>query len=118
MPAVLAPEVQRIDVLILFWRILGVRNRAVRALMKPIRVLLDPRVIGRALEREVEGDLHLSRARRRDQAVEVLEGAELRLDRVVAALLVADRPRTARVIRLGRECVVLALAEAVPHRMN
>ena len=49
-------------------------------------------------------------ARRGDQAAEVVERAELRQDRGVAAFVGADRPRAADVVGLGDERVVAALA--------
>ena len=53
-----------------------------------------------------------------DEPVEILERAERRLDRRVPAVLVADRPRAADVVRLRRERVVLALPKRAPDRMN
>ena len=49
-------EVQRIDVLVLLRRILRECNRTVGAGCEPFGVFGDPRVIGGALQREVEGD--------------------------------------------------------------
>ena len=48
---------RRVDVLVLLGRVLGVLDRAVGPVAEPLRVLGDPRVVGRALEREVERDL-------------------------------------------------------------
>ena len=50
-------EIQRIDVLILFRRIFRVSDRAIGPLVKPIGMRGDIRVIGRAVECVVEGDL-------------------------------------------------------------
>ncbi len=55
--AVLGVEVDRVDVLVALRRVLGVRDRAVGSVPEPLRVLGDPRVVGRGLEREVERDL-------------------------------------------------------------
>src|SRR2546422_7407208 len=60
--------------------------RAVGTAEEPLRVLGDPRVVGRALDREVERHLEAEAARALDEPVEVVEGAELRVDRRVAAL--------------------------------
>src|SRR6266566_2340146 len=49
-----ALEVERIDVLVFFWRIFGVLHRAVGAPAEPFRVLLDPGMIWRALKCDVE----------------------------------------------------------------
>ena len=50
-------EVERIDVLVLLRRVLGVLHRAVGPPAEPLRMLLHVRVVGRALERDVERDL-------------------------------------------------------------
>ena len=65
-----------------------------------------PRVVRRGLQREVERDLEAELAGPRDERVEVLERAEVGVDRVVAALGAADRPRRAR-CRPGRGSRVL-----------
>ena len=54
---VLAVEVDVVDVLVALGRVLRVLQRPVRAAVEPLGVLLQPRVVGRALDREVEGDL-------------------------------------------------------------
>src|SRR5439155_11788135 len=86
-------EVERVDVLVLLRRVLGVLDRAVRALAEPGRVLADEGVIGRGLERDVEGNGDPPALGRRDERPEVLERAEIRMDRRVAALGTTDRPR-------------------------
>ena len=59
-------EVQRVDVLVLLRRVLGVGDRAVGAGGEPLRVLAGPRVVGRALQRQVERHLQAAvRGRRR-----------------------------------------------------
>ena len=52
-----ALEVERVDVLVLLRRVLGVLDRAVGPVAEPLGVLGDPRVVGRALERDVERQL-------------------------------------------------------------
>ena len=52
-----AVEVERVDVLVALGRVLGVRDRAVRAVAEPLGMLPNPRMVGRRLEREVERDL-------------------------------------------------------------
>ena len=51
-------------------------------------------------------------------ACEVLERAEVGVDRVVAAGLVADRPRGAGIVRAGGQRVVVALAVGVADRVD
>ncbi len=79
-------EVDRVDVLVLLGRVLRVLDGAVGPLVEPLRVLAHPRVIRRALDREVERDLDPQALRGLHEAAEVLERAELRVHRGVAAL--------------------------------
>ena len=91
-----ALEVQRVDVLVALGRVLGVLDGAVGAGAEELRVLGDPRVVGRALEGQVERDLQAVLARGGDERVEVLERAEIGVEGGVAALRGADGPRAAR----------------------
>ena len=103
-------EVDRVDVLVLLRRVLRVGDRAVGAHGEPLRVRLDPRVVGRALQREVERDLHAEVVRARDERVEVVHRAQLGVDRVVPALGRPDRPRRADVAWPRVHGVVATLA--------
>ena len=47
-------EVDRIYILIFLRRVFGERDGAVRLVPEPVRMSLDPRVIGRALQGEIE----------------------------------------------------------------
>ena len=78
-------EIQGVDILILLGRILRVGDRAVGQNREPLRVLTHPRVVRGALEGQVQGHLHTEVACVRDQGVEVDEGAQVRVDRVVTA---------------------------------
>ena len=115
---VLAVEVEVVDVLVLLGRVLGVLQRPVGPPVEPLGVLREPRVVGRGVDREVEAELHPVLAQRRDERVEVLPGPQLRVQRVVAAALVADRVRAAGVAGLGDERVVAPLAVRVPDRVD
>ena len=115
---VLGLEVDVVDVLVFLGRVLRVLERPVRAAVEPLGMLLQPRVIRRALDREVERDLDPRRPRRGDQRVEVLPRAEVRVQRVVAALLRADRPRRADVAFGVLDRVVLALPVRVADRVD
>src|SRR5206468_6917566 len=107
-----------IDVLILLGRVLRVLDGAVRAVHEPLRVLLDVRVIGRGLEGDVERHLEPMAASRLQEVMEIVEGAELRMNGAVAALGRADRPRAARIAGRRRELVVAALAKGAPDGMD
>ena len=111
-------EVHRVDVLVLLRRVLGVRDRPVRARGEELRVRGHPRVVGRRLQREVEGDLEVELTGARDEGVEVLERPEVGVDRVVAAVLAADRPRRAGVLGARGQGVVGALAVDLADRVD
>src|SRR5450759_3989944 len=81
-------------------------------------MLLQPRMIGRALECVVERYLDSKLLRRANEGREIVEGAERRLDRHVSATLVADCPRAADVGRLGRRRVVFAFAKGLADWMD
>src|SRR5262249_12691983 len=86
--------------------------------VEPLRMLLQPRMVGRALYGEVERDLDPELARARDQTFEVLERPQLGIDPRVPTLLGADRPRTAGIARPRHERAVAALAVRVPDRVD
>ena len=115
---VLAPEVDVVDVLVALRRVLCVLQRPVGAAVEPLGMLLQPRVVGRALDRKVERDLDPELLRVGDEGAELLLGAERRVDRVVPALLGADRPGAADVALRRRLGVVPALAVRVPDRVD
>ena len=56
-------EVDGIDVLVPFWRVLRTGDRAVRAMTEPGGVLSHPRMVRRTLERQVHGDVDPSPGR-------------------------------------------------------
>ncbi len=103
-------EVDRVDVLVLLRRVLGVGDGAVGAGREELRVLRHPRVVGAALQRDVEGDLEPLALRGAHEDVEVLEGAEVGVDGVVPPVRRADGVRRPRVALLRHQAVVAALA--------
>ena len=113
-----AVEVDRVDVLVLLGRVLGVRDRAVGELGEPLGVRGHPRVVRGGLQRQVERDLHAEVGRLLHEGGEVLLGAEVRVDGVVTAVGRADRPRRADVVRAGGQRVVGALAVRRPDRVD
>ena len=78
-------EVQWVDVLVLLWRVLSVRDRAVGARRKPFGMFGDPWVVWGALEGQIEGNLHAEASCAIHEAVEVIEGTQIWVDGVVAA---------------------------------
>ena len=111
-------EVDRVDVLVLLRRVLGVGDGAVGAGGEELRVAGDPRVVGRRLEGQVERHLEAELAGAGHEGVEVVEVAQVGVDGVVAAVLAADRPRRAGVLRAGGEGVVGALAVDLADRVD
>ena len=87
---------------------------AVGPVPEPLGMLADVGMVGRALEGDVQRDLEAELARARDQAVEVVERAELGMDRLVPALGRADGPGAAGVAGSGGQRVVRPLAERRP----
>src|SRR6266851_4268166 len=110
-------EIERIYILILLGRILGVFDRAVGPMTKPFGMLARPRMVGRALDCEVERDFQSQTPSGRHEMIEILETAERRLDRGMAASLAANRPGAAGTVGARGQRVVRALAMRVANRM-
>src|SRR5260370_16350439 len=102
-------EVDRIDVLVFLGRILGVLDTAVRAVMEPIRMLADPRMVGRALDCKIERHLDSETVGRRVEAIEVAQRPDRRIYRGVSARLAANRPPTAGRVRTTVEPILRTL---------
>ena len=84
---VVAVEVDVVDVLVALGRVLRVLQRPVGAAVEPLRVLGQPGVVGRALDREVERDLEVVvRAPPRPGASKSASVPSSGFDRRVAAL--------------------------------
>src|SRR5205823_4792899 len=111
-------EVDRVDVLVFFGRVLGVLDGAVRPVAEPLGVLLDVRVVGRALEGHIHRYLDAQVAGVGDEGVEVFERAEVGVDGRVPAFGAADAPGAAGFVRPGDGRVVLALAEGDADRVD
>src|SRR3954463_5162835 len=77
---------------------------------KPFRVLRNPWVVGRGLKGDVERDLDAPLTRFRDQALKVVEAAELGMRGRMTAFGATDCPRNARIRRALRLVVVGAFA--------
>ena len=111
-------EIDGQDVLVFFGRVFGILHGAVWAPAKPGRVLLHPRVVGRALEGDVESHFHAAHFRFVEKATEIFECAEFRVDRLVAAFLRSDRPGAADVVNARSECVVFPFAQLATDRVD
>ena len=116
-------EIQRIDILVFFRRVLGILDRAVGTLEKPLGMLVDIRVVGRAIDREVERDLQATLLDLGDEPVEILERAEFRRDIFVSTAVdsmatVADRVGHTGLAGLAGRGVVAPLAVRFADRMD
>ena len=105
-----AVEVQRVDVLILLRWIFRIADRSVGPLIKPIRMILHVRVIGRAIEGKVERDLQSTEFGLFDQPQEIPFGSKGGFNVTVTASRATNRPGRADIVRSGREGVVLSFA--------
>src|SRR5688500_19695392 len=81
-------------------------------------MFLDVRMVGTALERQIQSNFDPERLRFPDQACEICERSQLWKDRLVTARFSADRPRAARVAGGADHDVVLALAMSSSDRMD
>ncbi len=112
-------EMERIDVLVFLRRVLRVLHRSVRAPAKPLTDAPsptdDPARTGTQCRAPFRGPSARALATRRRKSS---SAAELRMERRVAALGGADRPRAADVLRGGRERIVAALAPLAADRMD
>ena len=79
---------------------------------------MNVRMIGSALERNIEGNVDAGFTRLPDEAFEILQSAQLRQDVLVPALDGTDGPRAADVFVTRREGIVGALAVNPADRMD
>ncbi len=115
---ILGIEVDVDDVLILLRRVLRIFDGAVRAPGEPAWVLLEPGVILRALDGEIEGDFQAVFTRRCNQLMEVVQCAQFGMNGVVPTILAADGIGAARIVRTGQQAVVRPLAVLAPDRVD
>ncbi len=113
-----AIEVEVDDVLVLLRRVLGVLDRAVGAPVEPLGMLLDPRMVRRGVQRDVERDLETVVARGRDEPVEILQRPKLGMHREVPPFRRPDRVGAARIVRTGIQRVVAPLAVGPADRVD
>ena len=81
-------------------------------------MLAQPRVIGCALDREIEREFDPVSRGGVAQPAEIVKRAEGRMDRVVPTLGAADRVGTSRIIRSGMGRIVATLAVRPPDRVD
>ena len=111
-------EVDRVDVLVLLRRVLGVGDGAVGQFGEPLAVILGPRVVRRALQRQVERDLHAQvlvrrrRSRRSRRSCRAAGARRRGRPRRCRSPTVSRRPGR------GRRTVVAALAVHLADRVD
>src|SRR6266513_3430070 len=81
-------------------------------------MLFNVRMIGRAIDREIERNFHSAFAHLFFEPLEIYQRSQCRLDRLVSASLTSDGPWHARIARLARDGVVPTLAVGVTNGMN
>ncbi len=113
----IAIEMDVDDVLVFLGGVLGELDGAVGAPVEPFGMLLDPRMIGRTLNREIQRDLQPVVAGRIDQAAEIVEIAQLGVDRVMPTIGGPDGVRAAGIVRASGQAVVRTLAVRAPDRV-
>src|SRR5690606_11919878 len=106
------------DVLVLLRRVLRVFDGAVGTELEPFRMLFDPGMVGRALDGEIQRDLHAVPLGRGNEAAKILQRSEIRMDGGMTALLGPDRIGTAGVVRTAGKRVVRSLAEGPADGMD
>jgi hypothetical protein len=111
-------EVDRIDVVVLLRRVLRGPDGPIRKMVEPIGMLGHPGVIGGHLEGKVQRHLEAQPPCGDQQAIEIVEGAEPRLDRGVAPLGRSDGPRAPGSIRARLEPVVRSPTPGPSDRMD
>src|SRR5690554_4285152 len=75
-------------------------------------------MVRRTLYGEIQGDLEVVATRAGEQVLELLQGAELRMDGGMAAMLRADRIRASRIPRAGLQGIVFAFSMRQPDGMD
>src|SRR6266702_1983311 len=98
------------DILVLLRRILRVTHRAIGAPLKPSGMILQPRLVGRALDRKIKRNLHTVSGTGVAQQPEIINCAKCGMDCIVTAFGAANRQWAADVIRPDGQAVVFALA--------
>ena len=106
----IAIEVEVDDILIFLRRILCVFDGAVRPPVEPFGMVLDPRMVGRGVKGDVEGDFQAVPLGGVHHPPEVVHRSQFGMDRLVAPVLRADRVGAADIVLARRQRVVAALA--------
>ena len=121
---VLVVVVERVDVFVLLGRVFGELDAAIRFVVEPFRVRLHIRVVGAAVECNVQRKAKTFSTSSFCKMFEVLHRSEFRIDIVMAAVLVTHSVRASRfqriafLIDLRMKRIVSALAVRDSNRVN
>ena len=85
-------KVDRVNVLVFLWRILGICNRPVCTGGEPLWAALHPWVIWRCLQCKVHGNFDTQLVGSLYEIFEVLFATEIRMDGVMSTCRIADCP--------------------------
>src|SRR5262249_2750976 len=111
-------EIERINILVFFRRILCILNGPVRPMPKPFRMLLHIRMIRGTLIREIECNIDSVLFSGANEMVKVVQRAEVGREGLVPAENGTDRPWTSRFTRPRCSRVVFSFSKAFADRMN
>src|SRR5262249_51494101 len=111
-------EIDIDDIFVLLGGILGVPYAAVRTPVKPFGVLLQPRMVGRALDGKIKSKLDAMGGTRFAQETKIVDGAERGMDGIVTTFSATNRVGTADVVGRDGQAVVFALAIGRADRMD
>src|SRR6476620_5817067 len=115
---IFAFEIERVDVLVFLWRILGILNCAVGPAAKPLPVIVYVRMVRRDLKRDIECNLDLVLLCLAQQFSKLIQCAEVRVNAFMTAFPAAYCPRAADIRRCNDHRIVLAFAKGDSYRMN
>src|SRR6185437_5613074 len=111
-------EVQRIYILISLWWSFRVLDRTVWTLPEPLGMLVRIGVIRRALERDAQRNFQTVFFHPGDKLTEILQSAQLRMNRLVTPLGRSNRPGTAHVVGFCHDRIIFPFAMSAPNRVN
>src|SRR5690606_33173389 len=106
------------DIFVALGRIFRVTQRPVSPPFEPVRMLLEPWMIQRTLDGEIQRYFHTVPAGREDERVEIVEAAQFRMDGIVPARGCADCVWTAGVARSRLQGIIPALSVGLANGMN
>src|ERR1035441_8031340 len=115
---VFALKIKRVNVLILFRRILSILNRAIGPLLEPVLMLLHIWVVRRRLKRNVERNRKIQPHGLGNEALEVVDRSKIRMNLLVPTIIRPNGPRAAKIALYRLWRIIAPLPKFPPDRMN